>query len=149
MVKETMKDIETLISQLTVEEKAALCVGASAWKTVAIERLDIPAIFMSDGPHGVRKVKNENAIAEESFPATCFPTASCCAATWNPELIQRMGAAMAEEALAQEVNILLGPGVNIKRTPLGGRNFEYYSEDPFLAGKMGTSLIKGIQSKGV
>jgi beta-glucosidase len=144
-----MRDIETLISQMTLEEKAALCIGASAWTTVEVERLGIPAIVMSDGPHGVRRVQDESALAQKSLPATSFPTAACAAATWNTDLIQKMGEAMAEEALAQGVDILLGPGVNIKRTPLCGRNFEYYSEDPFLAGKMGSSLIRGIQGKGV
>ncbi len=144
-----MQEIEKYISQMTVAEKAAMCIGASAWTTVGVDRLNIPAILMADGPHGVRKVKDENELAQTSYPATCFPTASCAAATWNLDLVQRMGAAMAEEAKAQDVDILLGPGVNIKRTPLGGRNFEYYSEDPFLAGKMGASLITGIQSQGV
>lgn len=144
-----MQDIESLISQMTLEEKAALCVGASVWTTAAIERLEIPSIFVADGPHGVRRMINENSIAQKSLPATCFPTASCSASTWNTELVQRMGEAMGEEALALGVNILLGPGANIKRTPLGGRNFEYYSEDPFLSGKMAINLIKGIQSKAV
>jgi len=144
-----MEKINTLIAKMTIEEKAALCIGASAWTTASIDRLGIPSIFVADGPHGVRRVKDENDIAEESLPATCFPTAACAAATWNTDLVFRMGQAMAEEAHAQEVDILLGPGVNIKRTPLGGRNFEYYSEDPFLSGKMAVSLIKGIQSRGV
>lgn len=144
-----MQDIESLITQMTLEEKATLCVGASVWTTAAIERLGIPLIFVADGPHGVRRVIDENSIAQKSLPATCFPTASCSASTWNTELVQRMGEAMGEEALALGVNILLGPGANIKRTPLGGRNFEYYSEDPFLSGKMAISLIKGIQSKTV
>ena len=93
-----MRDIESLISQMTLEEKAALCVGASNWTTVGIERLDIPSIFMADGPHGVRRVKDETELTQKSFPATSFPTASCSASTWNIELVQRMGEAMAEEA---------------------------------------------------
>ncbi|MDF1520770.1 MAG: glycoside hydrolase family 3 C-terminal domain-containing protein [Brevefilum sp.] len=144
-----MEKINTLISRMTLEEKAALCTGASAWTTVGIDRLNIPSIFMVDGPHGVRRVKDEFDMSEKSRPATCFPTAACASATWNTDLIRQMGEAMAEEAHAFDVDILLGPGVNIKRTPLGGRNFEYYSEDPFLSGKMAVSLIKGIQSKGV
>jgi len=144
-----MEKINTLISKMTLEEKAALCTGASAWTTVGVERLNIPSIFVADGPHGVRRVKDETDMAAKSIPASCFPTASCASATWNTDLIHQMGEAMAEEAHALDVDILLGPGVNIKRTPLGGRNFEYYSEDPFLSGKMATSLIKGIQSKGV
>lgn len=134
---------------MTLEEKAALCTGASAWTTVGVDRLNIPSIFVADGPHGVRRVKDETDMAAKSIPASCFPTASCASATWNTDLIHQMGEAMAEEAHALDVDILLGPGVNIKRTPLGGRNFEYYSEDPFLSGKMAASLIKGIQSKGV
>jgi len=144
-----MEKVNTLITKMTIEEKAAMCIGASAWTTLGIERLEVPSIFVSDGPHGVRRVKNESSMVEESLPATCFPTASCTSATWNTELIYEMGEAMAEEAHALDVDILLGPGVNIKRTPLCGRNFEYYSEDPFLSGKLGASLIKGIQSKGV
>jgi beta-glucosidase len=144
-----MKNIDDLIKALTLEEKAALCVGASAWTTVAVERLGIPAIFVSDGPHGVRRVLDENDITQKSLPATCFPTASCQASTWNVELMFTMGQALAEEAHALDVDVLLGPGVNIKRTPLCGRNFEYYSEDPFLSGELAASLINGIQSKGV
>ena len=144
-----MKNDDDLLKALTLEEKAALCVGASAWTTVPVERLDIPAIFMSDGPHGVRRTKSEFDIAQESLPATCFPTASCQASTWNVDLLFEMGQALAAEAHALDVDILLGPGVNIKRTPLCGRNFEYYSEDPFLSGELAASLINGIQSKGV
>ena len=144
-----MEKINTLVTKMTIEEKAALCIGASAWTTAGIERLGIPSIFVADGPHGVRRVKDETEIAAKSLPATCFPTASCASATWNTELVFQMGEAMAEEAHALDVDILLGPGVNIKRTPLSGRNFEYYSEDPFLSGKMAASLIRGIQSKGV
>jgi len=144
-----MEKINALISKMTLEEKAALCTGASAWTTVGIDRLNIPSIFMVDGPHGVRRVKDEFDMSEKSRPATCFPTAACASATWNTDLIRQMGEAMAEEAHAFDVDILLGPGVNIKLTPLGGRNFEYYSEDPYLSGKMAVNLIKGIQSKGV
>jgi beta-glucosidase len=144
-----MEKIDELINQLTLEEKAALCIGASAWTTVAVERLDIPAIFVADGPHGVRKVPNEDDLMQKSLPATCFPTASCLASTWDPDLLYRMGEAMAEEAHALGVDILLGPGANIKRTPLSGRNFEYFSEDPYLSGRMAIPLIEGIQSKGV
>jgi len=145
-----MKDkIDDLIRQMTLEEKATLTVGASPWATVPIERLGIPAIFVADGPHGVRRVVDENELTQESLPATCFPTASCLSATWNTQLLHEMGEAIAEEALAYDVDIVLGPGVNIKRTPLCGRNFEYFSEDPFLSGTLAVSLINGIQSKGV
>ena len=134
---------------MTLEEKAALCTGASPWSTVPIERLGVPSIVVSDGPHGVRRVKEEFSLGEESLPATCFPTASCLASTWNVELIEEMGTALAEEAKAYQVNVLLGPGVNMKRTPLCGRNFEYFSEDPFLAGKMATHYIQSLQRQGI
>jgi beta-glucosidase len=144
-----MEKINELINQMKLEEKALLCVGASSWTTAAIERLGIPSMFVADGPHGVRRVIGEGELAAKSAPATCFPTASCASATWDTDLIFRMGEAMAEEAHALGVDVLLGPGVNIKRTPLCGRNFEYYSEDPYLSGMMAISLINGIQSKGV
>jgi len=144
-----MKDIQSIIAQMTLEEKAALSIGASKWTTVAFERLGVPEMIVADGPHGVRRVEDIHAVAAESLPATCFPTASCLASTWNADLIQKMGEALAEECIALNVDVLLGPGVNMKRSPLGGRNFEYFSEDPYLAGEMAVSLINGIQSKGV
>lgn len=144
-----MKDIQSIIAQMTLEEKAALCIGASKWTTVAFERLDVPEMIVADGPHGVRRVEDIHAVAAESLPATCFPTASCLASTWNVDLIGKMGEALAEECIALNVDVLLGPGVNMKRSPLGGRNFEYFSEDPYLAGEMAVSLINGVQSKGV
>ena len=144
-----MKNIQSIISQMTLEEKAALCTGASSWTTTPVERLGIPEMIVSDGPHGVRRVADIHSMAIESLPATCFPTASCLASTWNVELIQKMGEALAEECIALNVDVLLGPGANMKRSPLGGRNFEYFSEDPYLAGEMAASIINGIQSKGV
>ncbi len=144
-----MLDIEAILSQMTLEEKATFCTGATPWSTLAIERLGVPSIVMTDGPHGVRRASDPRTLSAKSLPATCFPTASCTASTWNPALLQRMGEAMAEEAIALNVDILLGPGVNMKRSPLGGRNFEYFSEDPYLAGEMAVALINGIQSKGV
>ena len=144
-----MKSIESIISQMTLEEKAALCTGATAWTTTPIERLGVPELFVADGPHGVRRVVDMSELNQQSLPATCFPTASCLASTWNRDLIHQMGEALAEECIAQEVDVLLGPGVNMKRSPLCGRNFEYFSEDPFLAGELAASLIKGVQSKGV
>ena len=144
-----MKSIESIISQMTLEEKAALCTGATAWTTTPIERLGVPELFVADGPHGVRRVVDMSELNQQSLPATCFPTASCLASTWNRDLIHQMGEALAEECIAQDVDVLLGPGVNMKRSPLCGRNFEYFSEDPFLAGELATSLIKGVQSKGV
>jgi len=144
-----MPNIQALIDQMTLEEKAALCTGVGPWGTTPVPRLGIPEIVVSDGPHGVRRPKDPKTMASSSHPATCFPTASCLAATWDADLIQQMGQALGEECLALGVDVLLGPGTNIKRSPLGGRNFEYFSEDPYLAGEMAASLIEGVQSKGV
>jgi len=139
-------DSQMLVKELTLEEKAALCCGISAWETVPVERLGIPSIIMSDGPHGVRRSPD---MASPSHPATCFPTASALAATWDVDLIYEVGQALADECIALGVDVLLGPGNNMKRTPLCGRNFEYFSEDPFLGGELAASLINGIQSKGI
>jgi beta-glucosidase len=144
-----MSQAQTVIKQMSLEEKAALCTGASAWTTVQIERLGLPAITMSDGPHGVRRVPDGKSLVLSSLPATCFPTASCLASTWDVDLLRKMGEAMAEEGIALNVDVILGPGVNMKRSPLCGRNFEYLSEDPFLAGELAAGLIAGIQGKGV
>ncbi len=144
-----MKDVQSILAQMTLEEKAALCTGASKWTTTPIERLGVPEMIVSDGPHGVRRVTDLHAIAKDSLPATCFPTASCLASTWDVDLLHKMGQALAEECIALNVDVLLGPGVNMKRSPLGGRNFEYFSEDPFLAGEMAASFVNGVQSKGV
>ncbi|MCX7942411.1 MAG: glycoside hydrolase family 3 C-terminal domain-containing protein [Dictyoglomaceae bacterium] len=140
------RDIKKLISQMTLEEKAKLCSGLDAWHTKPIERLGIPSIRMSDGPHGLRKTEG---LFAESIPATCFPTAVTLAASWDRELIEKVGKAIGEECQAENVQIILGPGVNIKRSPLCGRNFEYYSEDPFLSSEMAKHFIKGVQSEGV
>ena len=144
-----MTKINDLIKKMTLEEKAALCTGASPWTTTPIERLGVPELTVSDGPHGVRHVADVNDFIASSLPATCFPTASCMASTWDVDLIHIMGQALAEECIALKVDVVLGPGVNMKRTPLGGRNFEYFSEDPYLAGQMAASFIAGVQSKGV
>jgi beta-glucosidase len=144
-----MTQVNALIKQLTLEEKAALCTGASAWTTVPVERLGVPQMTVTDGPHGVRRATDMGALITQSLPATCFPTASCLAATWNVDLLHALGQALAEECVALKVDVLLGPGANMKRTPLGGRNFEYFSEDPFLAGQMAASFINGVQRKGV
>jgi beta-glucosidase len=144
-----MADIHALIEQMTLEEKAALCTGATSWLTVPVERLGVPIMIMSDGPHGVRRVPDESAPGEPSLPATCFPTASCLAATWDVELLRELGQALGDEAASLGVGVLLGPGANMKRTPLCGRNFEYYSEDPYLAGEMAASFVEGVQSRGV
>ncbi len=141
--------IKAIIDKMTLEDKAALCTGASAWTTTPIEHLGVPEIIVSDGPHGVRRVPDAKSLVMSSLPATCFPTASSLASTWDVDLLHKMGEALAEEGIALNVDVILGPGVNMKRSPLGGRNFEYYSEDPYLAGEMAASLINGIQSRGV
>ncbi|MCX6029953.1 MAG: glycoside hydrolase family 3 C-terminal domain-containing protein [Chloroflexi bacterium] len=142
-------DIQSIIANMTLEEKAALCTGASAWSTTPVERLGVPEMIVSDGPHGIRRVPDIHSMAQHSLPATCFPTASCSASTWDVELMGQLGAALAEEAIALHVDVVLGPGVNMKRSPLGGRNFEYFSEDPYLAGELAVNFINGVQSKGV
>lgn len=143
------KQIDDILNEMTLAEKAALCTGASSWQTVAVERLGVPPITVSDGPHGVRRVADPDSLVSESLPATCFPTASAQASTWNVELVREIGEALGEESVALGVDVILGPGNNMKRTPLCGRNFEYYSEDPLLGGEMAAALIEGIQSKGV
>ncbi len=144
-----MTDPHTIVSQMTLEEKAALCTGASPWTTTPVKRLNLPELLVSDGPHGVRRLVDVNTIVAKSLPATCFPTASSLASSWDVDLVYEMGQALADEAVALGVDVLLGPGINMKRSPLCGRNFEYFSEDPYQAGKMASSLINGIQSKGV
>jgi beta-glucosidase len=144
-----MTKITDLIKKMTLEEKAALCTGAGPWTTTPVKHLGIPEMIVTDGPHGVRRAEKITTFVEKSLPATCFPTATCMASTWDVDLIHQLGEALAYECIALDVDVILGPGANMKRTPLCGRNFEYYSEDPFLAGEMATSFIKGVQSKGV
>ena len=139
-----MLDIEKLFKELTLEEKAGLCSGADQWHTKAVERLGIPALRLSDGPHGLRYIEDGKARA-----AVCFPTGSALASSFDTALSEKIGAALGKEAKAAGVHTLLGPAVNMKRSPLCGRNFEYMSEDPFLAGEMGAALVNGIQSQGV
>lgn len=136
-----------LVGQMTLKEKVLLVSGDGWWATYAIERLSIPSVSVTDGPHGVRK--GQGAGLSESVRATCFPTASALACSWDPELIRQIGVALGEESQAHDVQILLGPGVNMKRSPLGGRNFEYFSEDPLLAGKLAAAYIAGVQAQGV
>ncbi len=140
-----------LISQMTLEEKTALCSGLDFWHLNGVERLGLKSIMVSDGPHGLRKHsdKKDKTDIMGSVPAVCFPTASATAASWDEELIYKMGEALGDECRAEKVSVLLGPGNNIKRSPLCGRNFEYFSEDPYLGGKMAASFIKGVQSKGI
>ncbi|MDD6302117.1 MAG: glycoside hydrolase family 3 C-terminal domain-containing protein [Bacillales bacterium] len=144
-------DIKELISKMTLEQKALLTSGKDFWQTANIDELGIPSIFLSDGPHGIRKqaAAADHLGLNASIPATCFPTAATMASSWNDELGEEMGKALGEEAVAQKVNVLLGPGLNMKRNPRCGRNFEYFSEDPFLAGKMAASYVRGIQSNGI
>ena len=144
-----MPAIQAILDQMTLQEKAALCTGASMWTTVPVERLGVPAMMMTDGPHGVRRVPDVTSVSAPSLPATCFPTASCLASSWDPALLRQVGEALGEEATALGVDVLLGPGANMKRDPRCGRNFEYFSEDPFLAGELATAFIDGVQSKGV
>ena len=139
-------DIKAIISQMTLEEKALMCSGKNFWETQDIERLGIPSITLTDGPYGV--VKRLVGFSE-TVPATCFPTSSALASSWDLDLIYNVGKAIGIECQAEDVQILLGPGINIQRSPLGGRNFEYYSEDPVLSGEIGAAFIKGVQSEGV
>jgi beta-glucosidase len=141
------KRIELLLKQMTLEEKISLLAGIDFWHTPAIERLGIPAIKVTDGPHGARTIDETNN--NQTLPATCFPTAVALAATWNPDLIYRVGAAIGEETRLRGCAVLLGPCVNIHRSPLGGRNFESYSEDPYLSSQMTAAHVKGLQSKRV
>lgn len=140
-----------LIDQMTIEEKASLMSGKDFWQTVNIDRLNIPSIFLADGPNGLRKQKAaaDHLGLNESVKSTCFPTSSAMANTWNPLLIETMATLLGAEAVAEKVSVVLGPGTNIKRNPLAGRNFEYYSEDPYLAGKMSAGFIRGVQSHGI
>jgi beta-glucosidase len=146
-----MKKIKDLISQMTLEEKASLCSGKDFWYLKGVERLDIPSIMVTDGPHGLRKQAGDSSKIgiEDTVPATCFPTASALAATWDRDLIFEVGEALGEECRQEKVGVILGPGVNIKRSPLCGRNFEYFSEDPFLTGEIAKSHINGVQSQGI
>jgi beta-glucosidase len=137
------------LAEMTLEEKATLLTGDSAWTTAAIPRLGLPSLRMADGPHGVRRTLSTGSMAFGAQAATCFPTASSTAASWDPDLLREMGEAIAREAIALEIDVVLGPGVNMKRSPLCGRNFEYFSEDPFLAGRLAVGWIDGVQSLGV
>ncbi len=140
-----------VIAHLTLEEKISLTTGANFWNTAAVPRLGIPSFMLTDGPHGVRKQggKADHLGLNASLPATCFPTAATLANSWDADLLQRVGAALGAEAAAAEVAVLLGPGLNIKRNPLGGRNFEYFSEDPLLTGELAAAFIRGVESQGV
>jgi beta-glucosidase len=145
------KKANELVKEMTLEEKASLLSGKNFWHLKAIDRLGLKSIMITDGPHGLRKQagSSDHLGLNDSVPATSFPTASATACSFDPELIKRMGEALGEKCISEEVATILGPGINIKRSPLCGRNFEYFSEDPYLAGEMAAALIQGIQSKGV
>lgn len=145
------RNLKEIISQMTLEEKAEICSGQDFWNTLSIERFGIPSIMMTDGPHGLRKQEGDadHLGLNKSVPATCFPSGSGLASSWNRELAEKMGAMIGLEAAAANISIVLGPGVNIKRSPLCGRNFEYLSEDPYLSGTLAASYIQGVQSQGI
>jgi beta-glucosidase len=142
-------NIKKILEELTLEEKASLCSGADFWHTKAIERLALPQIMVSDGPHGLRKNAEDSANPQEAIKAVCFPSATALACSFDRNLLNAMGKALGEECQAENISVILGPGCNIKRSPLCGRNFEYFSEDPYLATEIAAAQIKGVQSKGV
>lgn len=143
------RNLPALAAQLTLEEKAGLCAGADFWQTKGIKRLGIPALLFSDGPHGMRTHDRQKEDPQGCVPGVCFPTGGAAAASFDTALLRRMGAALGRQARALGVGVLLGPAVNIKRSPLCGRNFEYFSEDPCLAGELAVGYIEGVQSQGV
>ncbi len=142
---------QEIISKMTLEQKASMMSGKNTWETMDYEEYGIPSMAMSDGPHGLRRQAGagDHLGLNESLPATCFPTAATIANSWDEQLGEEIGVALAEEAVTMDVNVVLGPGLNIKRSPLCGRNFEYFSEDPYHAGKMAAAYVRGIQSKGI
>ncbi|HHX60976.1 MAG TPA: glycoside hydrolase family 3 protein, partial [Epulopiscium sp.] len=147
----TETKLRELIEKMTLEEKASICSGYDFWHTESIERLGIPASMVADGPHGLRKQQDDadHLGINDSIKAVCFPAGCGNAASFNRDLIVEMGEALGNECQAEGVSVILGPAVNIKRSPLCGRNFEYYSEDPLVASEISSALIKGIQSKNV
>ena len=136
---------ESIIKQMSLEEKALMMSGKNTWETVDFEKYGIPSMAMSDGPHGLRRQAGagDHLGLNASLPATCFPTAASVANSWDETLGEEIGTALAEEAVTMDVNVILGPGLNIKRSPLCGRNFEYFSEDPYHAGKMAAAYVRG------
>ncbi|MFA6866766.1 MAG: glycoside hydrolase family 3 C-terminal domain-containing protein, partial [Clostridia bacterium] len=147
------KNVSEIVAKLTLEEKCALCSGVTNWRTTPIIKKKVPSVFVSDGPHGLRKEKGGTFdvanVMQESVPATCFPPAVTLASSWDTTLVGKVGQAIANEAKEQDVDVVLGPGINIKRNPLCGRNFEYFSEDPFLAGQLAVGYINGVQSENI
>lgn len=148
---EHVLDVKKLVNELTLEEKASLCSGADFWHTKAIDRLNIPAAMVSDGPHGIRKQESlaDHMGVAESIKAIGFPTASAMACSFDRDLLHKVGDALGEECVAADLAVLLGPGINMKRSPICGRNFEYYSEDPVVAGELGAAFVNGVQEHGV
>ena len=146
-----MAKIKEIVAAMTLEEKAGMCSGEDFWHTKAVERLGIPKIMVSDGPHGLRKQdeNGDNPGVNDSIKAVCFPAGCGAATSFNRDLIYEMGKSLGKECQSENVSVLLGPAVNIKRSPLCGRNFEYYSEDPYLASEIAASHINGVQSMGV
>ena len=143
-----LQDPASLVGQLTLEEKAALCLGSDFWHTAPVPRLGIPSVMVSDGPHGLRRQPDEgdHVGIGGSVPATCFPTAAALGSSWDADLVRRVGEALGRECREQGVSVLLGPGINIKRSPLCGRNFEYFSEDPLVSGELGARWSVGAES---
>ena len=139
-------DIESLISGLTLEEKALLTAGADMWTTPGVERLGIPKIRVTDGPNGAR---GSSLLGLGDTSAACIPCGSALGATWNPTLIERVGSMLGEESITKAARVLLAPTINLHRSPLGGRNFECYSEDPLLSGRIAAAFVRGVQSQGV
>ena len=141
---------ESIIQKLTLEQKCMLLSGKNVFETYEVKKAGIPSIWLSDGPHGLRKQAGQadHLGLNPSETATCFPTAATAACSWNTELGEEIGEALGQEAAASDVHVVLGPGLNMKRNPLCGRNFEYFSEDPYLAGKMAAAYIRGIQKNG-
>ena len=139
---------ESIIKQMSLEEKALMMSGKNTWETVDFEKYGIPSMAMSDGPHGLRRQAGagDHLGLNASLPATCFPTAASVANSWDEILGEEIGTALAEEAVTMDVNVILGPGLNIKRSPLCGRNFEYFSEDPYLTGVCACEITKGVQN---
>lgn len=144
-------EIKALVSQMTLEEKAGLCSGLDFWHTKSVERLGVPSVMVSDGPHGLRKQddKGDHLGMNDSIKAVCMPAASATAASFDRDLIRKMGEAIGDSCQHEKLSVVLGPAVNIKRSPLCGRNFEYFSEDPYLAGEMSAAYINGVQSRNV
>jgi beta-glucosidase len=151
MIMDIKTEAASLVSKMTIDEKVKLCTGKDFWNFNGVERLGLPAIMVTDGPHGLRKqvAASDHLGLSASVPATCFPTAAATACSFDEDLMFKMGQALGEECRKEQVSVLLGPGVNIKRSPICGRNFEYVSEDPLVTGRIAAALIKGIQSQGI